>query len=553
MFGIWRKWISGLMAPVTSVVAFCLPVCPAKADYQRIRVALFIDRGTSGSTFRREFASSEILDSRIVNGESIRDGALRDFDALIVPGGAAKKESASMGPEAREEVRRFVERGGIYIGVCAGAYLASRTRAVYLDLIPLRVRDLEHWYRVNNMTRVDVELTQLGMEIFGIDCRLVRIGYENGPIFAAPLERPDQSLIPLGFFRSEVVGDGGRRGVMLGAPSMVLSRYGKGWALAISPHPEETSGMKMAEVHALVWLFNHRDALPPVEEIAQQWTESRLAQSNYTDSRSVNRSIESKDASDLQIDETPAPRRLSDGDSSFLSREALQLGKSIFEKATVVKYIHHFVPASRQITLKDDGTMSARTDCSGFISFIVHAVAPRHYRAVRELEPRADYPQAKIWASFFESLEPAEAKGGWLKIANWQELQPGDFIAWRIGKNAPPGDRNTGHVMMVEDKPGPLIEENGSRYFEISVLDSSTTYHFGPERLPPHAAQAHRDGLGIGTVRIFVSPDNQPIGYWVGTYWGEGHRDINGPTESNQIRFARMVPFRLKPQSPQEK
>jgi hypothetical protein len=46
----------------------------------------------------------------------------------------------------------------------------------------------------------------------------------------------------------------------------------------------------------------------------------------------------------------------------------------------------------------------------------------------------------------------------------------------------------------------------------------------------------------MGTVRIILSEADAPIAYWAGTYWGEGKEEVNHPTFSKCIRFARMVP-----------
>ncbi len=113
------------------------------------------------------------------------------------------------------------------------------------------------------MTPVNVQLTPTGMEVFGINKSNIRILYENGTVFAPASGKPADSLVPLEFFRSEVVADDGTPGVMLGAPAMILSRYGQGMVLAISPHPEETPDLKNAEVHALHWLYDHGNAKPP--------------------------------------------------------------------------------------------------------------------------------------------------------------------------------------------------------------------------------------------------------------------------------------------------
>lgn len=478
------------------------------AQTHTLKVALFVDKGASASDrsdFKKEFNRSDDINYTEVYGEDIRRGVLKNFEILVVPGGSAGKDARSMGPEAREEVRRFVKSGGIYMGVCAGAYLASQQREFYLGMLPLKTIDSEHWYRTADGTTVDVEMTPLGMDVFGVSKSNLRIFYENGPIFALPPEPPDESFAILGTFRSEVVADGGTEGVMVGAPASILCRYGRGIVLVLSPHPESTPGLKTMEVHALHWLYDHR-----------------------------NQGESSTTASDAEAPKSPL-------ETLSLSQRAVNLADSIFEHASEVRYVHKEQPASAQVTQSSDGSFDAKTDCSGFISYIVHALAPRHYHVVREMEPGWSYPQAKIWARFFDTLDGDQPRGGWLGIKNWKDLQPGDIIAWEKGQNTAPENHNTGHVMMVMDKPGPLTTSGGYRYIQIRVMDSSTTYHFAPESLPPNAAQKHRNGLGIGYVRIILSDDDKPVGYWAGTYSGAEQKQVNGPTMSDMIRFGRMT------------
>jgi putative intracellular protease/amidase len=329
LFGlVWLSWLFQILA---------VPGCAAESS---LRVALYVDGGTSASEFRKEFRNSDDILWKSIDGEDIRNGVLRNFDALVVPGGRARKEAESMGADSREEVRRFVNEGGIYMGVCAGAYLASQARDTYLGLLPLKTLDQEHWYRVDDMTPLDVDLTPAGMEILGVNHRNIRILYENGPIFAPLNEKSNGSLIPLGFFRSEVVEDGGRPGVMLGAPAMVLSRYGQGMVLAISPHPEETPGLKNSEVHALHWLYDHRNAKTPA-----------LAKNSLSSSNSIAMSQPSKP----QLIDNKLRHGSAEGqDPSYsfkLNEEAIKLAQSIFDRASVVRYTHRDVAAARQVVM----------------------------------------------------------------------------------------------------------------------------------------------------------------------------------------------------------
>lgn len=548
----------GVLGLLWAFLFFLASSPSAHSQGSKLRVALFVDDGAVPSEFKKEFRRSndDTFTWQDVDGDDIRGGALKDFDALVVPGGSASAEASSMGAEARENVRRFVKEGGVYMGVCAGAYLSSRQKDLDLGFLPLKTLDPEHWYRVDDGTLVDVELTPTGMEVFGISKSNIRVIYENGPIFGPPIEQPDPSFTPLGFFRSEVVADGGERGVMRGAPAIILSRYGQGIVLAISPHFEETPGLKQVQLHALHWLYDHR-LTGATSSKASQETAPKTAPgitagstprttggaSPIARTSAVPSTLASAATSAPNSALTPSPtfsRTPAYSDNLSLGEKALQLAQAIFEKASVVRYIHKEVPAARQVITEDDGTVESKTDCSGFISYLVHTVAPAHYQIVRSREPQASYPQAKIWARFFDSLDTNQPQDGWLQISDWKNLNPGDFIAWKEGGSS---SGNTGHVMMVLRKPNGVQQRNNLRYIEVQVIDSSSVYHFPPEYLPPHASMEHRNGLGIGSIRIILSQNDQPIGYWEGTYWGEGDKPVRGPTQSNMIRFGRMVPM----------
>lgn len=218
----------------------------------------------------------------------------------------------------------------------------------------------------------------------------------------------------------------------------------------------------------------------------------------------------------------------------------------VFNNAERVHYGHRKVSVNNQVKRFSNGRCEADTDCSGFVSYLLSDF-PKHYDVIRKLQPDRTYPQAKTYVQFFTSLKPDTVTGGWLKVANTDELRRGDLIAWRKPQPADGVKRktNTGHIAIVIDKPGPVeateINSKTYRYQSINVIDSSSVKHFQPEILPPLSSMPHRDGIGKGMVRIILDDDNQPIGYWEGTYWYEGNKDIRKPTLTDSIVFARMV------------
>ena len=72
----------------------------------------------------------------LVSAEAARSGALSSYQLLVVPGGWASLKSEALGPQGRDELRRFVRRGGSYLGLCGGAGLALRVDEG-LGLVPV--------------------------------------------------------------------------------------------------------------------------------------------------------------------------------------------------------------------------------------------------------------------------------------------------------------------------------------------------------------------------------------------------------------------------------
>ena len=189
---------------------------------EKIRWHLFLDRGARArEQLQNALKTNKDLDTTIVYGEDIRHGCLKDFDVLIVPGGSGKKESRSLEEVGRDEIRRFVLNGGIYMGICAGCYLLTHARPEYLGLLPLTTVDKEHWRR--GKARLPIEFTPLGMEVFGVSNPEATVVYHNGPVMKKTDTENPGLINPLCYFRGEAVANGGTK-----RPDDRCSGYGHG-------------------------------------------------------------------------------------------------------------------------------------------------------------------------------------------------------------------------------------------------------------------------------------------------------------------------------------
>src|SRR5690606_5792729 len=89
-----------------------------------LRVGVY---GSGGAPWHHlALASVHGADVRIVRAEDIKAGRLEELDALVFPGGGALAMAgliAPLGETGATAVRDWVERGGTYVGSCAGSVL----------------------------------------------------------------------------------------------------------------------------------------------------------------------------------------------------------------------------------------------------------------------------------------------------------------------------------------------------------------------------------------------------------------------------------------------
>lgn len=120
--GITRRFADEVGLKVTRVSSYDPNTSP------RLRtpvVGLYSGYGTSPKSLfqlhqaleRSEFSLVSFVDSRGF------EEALSKLDVLVMPGGDSTEMSLSIGSQNARSIRKFVEAGGTYLGICAGAFL----------------------------------------------------------------------------------------------------------------------------------------------------------------------------------------------------------------------------------------------------------------------------------------------------------------------------------------------------------------------------------------------------------------------------------------------
>lgn len=245
--------------PSTQPSAELIPQKPSgeiKAVAARtLRVALYADEGskTGGDNVEKclAFEPSGFSATR-VTAEQIRGGVLKDFDVFVAGGGRGSKTAEALQPAGREQVRKFVEGGGGYLGICAGAYLASSDYPWSLNLVNAKVVDKKHWNRDGGP--VSLAVTETGKKRLGLTDDELVCNYNQGPLLA-PGDHPDlPSYTPLATFGSEIATNGAPSGVMVGTTAIASATVGQGRVIVISPHPEKAMGYNELIRRAVAWV-----------------------------------------------------------------------------------------------------------------------------------------------------------------------------------------------------------------------------------------------------------------------------------------------------------
>lgn len=227
----------------------------AQAEDKPIRVALFDDNGSFGKgipSVSEQLGKAPGFTVTKLKGPQVGDGTLKNesFDVVIFTGGSGHKQSEAIGETGLAQVKGFVEKGGGYVGICAGAYLACEGFSWGVKILDAKTVSSK-WKR--GVGNVKIEATDKGRELLGFPAGQLDIRYANGPIYKAAGSPAIPDFEPLALFRTELAENDSPKGAMVNAPAMVAGTFGKGHVICSSPHPEQTAGMEGFIVHAVKW------------------------------------------------------------------------------------------------------------------------------------------------------------------------------------------------------------------------------------------------------------------------------------------------------------
>ena len=233
---------------------------PAALD-ESIRIAVYDDDGSVSSSGHspewivRSMAHLSGFNVQLIDAEDIRGGALAGFEVILMGGGNASEQGGSLGEQGRERVRAFISKGGGYVGICAGGYLAMEGEKEHL----LRICDVKSKSPAYGTSIVEIELATPACRLLDTEKTMRECKYSGGPIFmrAGSDELPDYTV--LAWFRSEPPKTKQKPGGMAGTPAVVASRYGKGRVVVYSFHPERYPGPRELLYRSIEWAAGRGD------------------------------------------------------------------------------------------------------------------------------------------------------------------------------------------------------------------------------------------------------------------------------------------------------
>lgn len=90
-------------------------------------IYIYSDDGVSADSLRHtmKMLRGLGLSCKSVKASDIVGGILKECDLFIMPGGADVPYHEKLSGSGTNAIKKFVHRGGAYLGICAGAYFAS--------------------------------------------------------------------------------------------------------------------------------------------------------------------------------------------------------------------------------------------------------------------------------------------------------------------------------------------------------------------------------------------------------------------------------------------
>ncbi len=212
---------------------------------KEILIGLFVGEGSSIKgieSFTENMSLVKHIKIIKLTSRDIINNDLSIFNIITFTGGSGSKQSISLGKEGLIKIKKYIEGGGKYLGICAGAYLATTGFDWSLGVINVETVSQIEWERGKGL--VKVTMTNEGIELLPSFPSCFEIEYANGPILKKTNVDSLGDYTILAFYSSEISQNGVTLGVMENTPALLMGSYGEGKVFIIGPHFEYTPNLK---------------------------------------------------------------------------------------------------------------------------------------------------------------------------------------------------------------------------------------------------------------------------------------------------------------------
>jgi glutamine amidotransferase-like uncharacterized protein len=235
----------------------------AELTFDKVKVALYIDDAVwPDCVVNTEYMLHRTgLPYAVIHNDTLFKGELPSFSVLVMPGGRPDLLERSLGREGLSRIRNYVARGGGYIGICGGAFLAARDN-IWRGWADEPRKVETYTGRLGIFPgRADGPLGEFAPTYQDFSCELriinqehpvtrslpptFRYLYDHGPMF---ITDNDPNAVTLA---TTVPG---------GNTLIIITTYEKGRLFLTGGHPEATHNLTCTTLmkNALLWCSRHR-------------------------------------------------------------------------------------------------------------------------------------------------------------------------------------------------------------------------------------------------------------------------------------------------------
>ncbi len=223
-----------------------------------VRVAIYEDRGAGDESLfklNRLVAMSPDLAFQPVDAASIRAGALDEADLFILTGLDEKEIASSLGSHGISKIRRFVARGGSFLGISAGA-----TAALADQPLALAAYTNQPCIHCRAPTTIQTYYGTNAFALAGFKPGTLETRFDFGPTMLKAAAKPGTTTKTMATFKGNVhlVDTNPKAPSMGGAACTVAGTFGKGRVWLFADHPEIAPATTFALRRALTYLAHGR-------------------------------------------------------------------------------------------------------------------------------------------------------------------------------------------------------------------------------------------------------------------------------------------------------